>query len=326
MNATCVFGANNRESNLQKTGGWADFLYDFNYYPGDWQKKTQALGTTSELESSKVVGKWVYEIEEIEGTEELTAPDASQEDEELEGNSFIEFEYVPRDKQFDPIMDVKFNLTEEQESLLYETILTSQFRFANCRQQSNLAFSYLWEHAGVTVRSIELVGMCGFDHTLVLVNRRVDSDKDDPATWGEDCYFIDPWFNNEGTFRRGQDFTQYVENELKQDIQQNVAFPNIKEDVDCRFFVITEVHPAERPYPRYAQNFSVTDYYHDLKFVVVSRDSDVEPSSCYEEMKQTHKESFNLVLKSLPHHTMFRHKPQLVESPQKTSDSYCHLV
>jgi hypothetical protein len=31
-------------------------------------------------------------------------------------------------------------------------------------------------------------------HAFVVVNRKKDSDKNNMATWGEDCYIIDPWY------------------------------------------------------------------------------------------------------------------------------------
>jgi hypothetical protein len=31
------------------------------------------------------------------------------------------------------------------------------------------------------------------DHRFVVINRRENSNENDPATWGDDCWFIDPW-------------------------------------------------------------------------------------------------------------------------------------
>lgn len=279
---TCVLGANNRCSQREATGNWNEFIYDYNTYLGAW-----------------------YPVE--------TLPYLFEDSPAV--NDSFRWQYVnayPKERLMDlhlrnssedpPLDNPEFNLDESVKNTLCAAMDTMWLRTGKCRAQANVAFNYLWQHGSEWLTRIEIISMRDFDHALVLVNRKQNSIMEDPSTWGEDCYALDPWYQGHGHYFRAEYFFSEMFNTELDAIDEVYSGQKY---LSCalvyRFDTCIDVNPREQAYPVY-ENYHDLNYYYDFsqRYFIESQDDeefqDDEPEYVYHEQKEAHNQKFSAVL------------------------------
>lgn len=306
VKVTCVLGPTNRLDNLAKTASWTRFLESHSYYPGTWYRKSEA-------------GKWFL-------SEQIIDKDYEWQYAPL-GVDVLDFKFVPRllcAAPLDPLKDKSFALNSSVKQILADALLTTNFRFGNCLQQSEVAFDYLWQNSAGVISRIELIGMQRLDHGFLLINRREGSDKNAPATWGDDCYILDPWVKGEGCVRKAKDFLSFID-EAKADCLAQVPEAEVDEkNFHYRFDILTDINPKKMPYPVYSPHHRLSDYYEcEPLYIAVPRFKGLSARSIYKDLQALHRRDFNGVLRSLNKHRFFQKTPSSDDAvgPKKTGPS-----
>ncbi len=136
----------------------------------------------------------------------------------------------------------------------------------NCGARTYLAIKYLWENHQ-SIERLEYIGMRKFDHAILLVNRKIDSDPNDPKTWGEDCYCLDSWYK-QGIVFKGQDFFTVMEKIYAYVRYQAMHVFALKEMPapetvsPYTFDTALDISPKVTPYPRASQFQTVVTDWH----------------------------------------------------------------
>jgi hypothetical protein len=65
-----------------------------------------------------------------------------------------------------------------------------RFRCGNCREQAAVAMMFLHRRR---VRPLDYMNLTNGDHAFVVIDRAVNSDVNDPNTWGETAVVCDAW-------------------------------------------------------------------------------------------------------------------------------------
>ncbi len=165
-----------------------------------------------------------------------------------------------------PLQNPQFSSNPSLASLFNDALLTIGKRQGNCGSLARLVSKYLWEHPDGIFR-IEGITFGSVDHVVVVVNR--SGDLKNPATWGDDAWVIDAWYEN-GLIFPAKEFHEKYELIKQFALEQirecnKVGFiikdhPNTGMDIDDSKW---EIKPQEQPYPRYAHKpkWNVEDYY-----------------------------------------------------------------
>lgn len=109
-----------------------------------------------------------------------------------------------RNRRIHPIQMVDNVLAEDPygpfSELLSAFIVSSQLRMGNCGDHSVQVYCFLWQMAtrygrASGIKRVEILSFDDLDHQLVVVNRNINSDPKNLATWGfRDCRVIDAWW------------------------------------------------------------------------------------------------------------------------------------
>ncbi len=255
---TCMFGASNKITDIEKTYGGVLFIkYRYEYY-GKYIKHTswneldvfnKKINSSFNLDTRKFIPltkSWNY------------------------SSNKSEHESIPvikcRFPGVDPINDPKFDLNEELEELLKFALSALQRRQGNCQLRSCLLAKYLWENnAGID--KIELVSTSTFDHVFVIVNR--SGDLYNSSTWG-DAWIIDPWYGKNGLIFHASDFVNKIKEIKSFAIYQAKKLENIGKKNTCAIKdnesetldkCLYKIKPDRDPYPSYSFNSPTTVFY-----------------------------------------------------------------
>lgn len=171
-------------------------------------------------------------------------------------------------------MKVEGTLPNSQLKVLLESNARARAaRCGNCFEVSNLMMEYLWKYPeGIT--QIDIVSGKsyrdgGFDHVFCLVNRNPDSKIDDPSTWGDQTYLVDPWSSS---FYKLHNYPDTIRNLLntghtlskviprKQNPWQLSKVPTHEIKIDLN--LLQSIDPKITPYtPNIQSKIHVNDYY-----------------------------------------------------------------
>lgn len=308
---TCLT-ANNRISDIEKSGEWPHFL-DYRYrQEGQWCAAKTIPMNNDDSNVNKIYhpetkkfsldqkSQWYYKIKD---------PLAKKVDYPQVRLQLRSLEH--------PLAEKQFNLTSAQVALLKIALLVSVKRSDNCGGRSCLMAKYLWEHSTQSqgklndaasqeeIRRIELFSTTTFDHTFIVVNRTGDT----LDNAGENCWIIDSWYE-----KKGQKGLIFPAKELAQKIKDikefalkqaeeltKLGYPStpISLETKERYRCISEIQPAIHHYPSYPSDpfRPLEDYYivlnqfpaNDLKLHVEGlRKQKIKFKDCLDELKTTH--------------------------------------
>lgn len=101
---------------------------------------------------------------------------------------------------------------------LYEVIHTVEKRAGNCHHRALLLLLYLWEHS-TGIERLEIANLNDTDHVILIVNREIRSQLNQPETWGENAWVIDAWY-----MKDDQQGTLFPASQLKEKIVDIIKF------------------------------------------------------------------------------------------------------
>ena len=93
-----------------------------------------------------------------------------------------------------PNLKAASTLSFAHQHLLQAAMRAKRSGAGNCHEQAILLAAYLWHSAAPEINRIEVVnGGRGFDHVFLVINRPHNTKLNDPASWGEQTWLVDPW-------------------------------------------------------------------------------------------------------------------------------------
>lgn len=262
IQSVLVVAASNTVKNYEELNSSASF-FDYRYnISGRYVKKNKADLTPSEIiinsnydsnlktHTISEKKKWFYTTEE-------------------NINRFT-IDYECNDSKLTPLEDPQFALGDKLMSLLAQTILVIEKRSGNCLDRCALLLKYLWEN-NIDIERIEIIKPVDIDHGLVVVNRKLNSDLNQPDGWGE-AWVIDGYYKNKGIIIPSNQFKQqypqlidYVIDEQRKVAELSLQFRYV-DKADEKSLMLEqylEVNPQIQKYPTYQQNpfIPIEQYY-----------------------------------------------------------------
>ncbi|MFO1257707.1 MAG: hypothetical protein U1E78_04745 [Gammaproteobacteria bacterium] len=148
---------------------------------------------------------------------------------------------------------------EKFSQLLSAYIVSNRLRMGNCGDHAAHVYCFLWQMAtryGCVsgIKRLEIISFDELDHQLIVVNRNIQSDPNNPSTWGwRDCRVIDAWWENgkilngQNFFKKFKELTDYCRSQDKY-INQLL---NLSDDVSksSRFTLIYDLKPSTLKFP-----------------------------------------------------------------------------
>lgn len=302
--STSIFGAKNKISDIENTGGWVahqDYRYNVRgkyvktnytdyiqyylfYYLMKYKNNHFMVLLLNNIITMLDRDNGVNFLGRVDADLDLTmdcdgdyvpknVKNWHYEIDEGQDVNFPVIRLVPREGSKDPLKDPKFNLPYSLKRLLERGILRNENRKANCGDGCILIAKYLWENSDGIDR-IEIVAANTFDHVMVIVNR--EGELHDSTTWGKACWVVDAWYGEQGWIFPGNEFKQniieikrYAKEQLDgfKKYNMNAENPAHRYYKDEEFLqrCIYEIKPNEHLYPTYSkQPFKRVDEYYDL--------------------------------------------------------------
>ena len=266
---TCVFGASNKIADIKDTNGLVLTLDHRYNIPGEYHKSVE---DSLSLAIASANLKFSHE------KQNFFYPSRNW---YYHPNSYMDPQ-VPivdiscRTPEIDPLTDRRFSLNPSHVELLLAAMLTMVRRKGNCLDRAFLLAKFLWEN-NLGIRRIEIFPFLGFDHCIVVVNRRGNST--DPKTWG-DSWCIDSWFGDRGLIFHASEFNKQIEkikqffkiqmekiNEINGSKRETSSY--IKNNLlgKCEYEIIPSIHR----YPTYSlMPFQPVEYYYEICNVYTS--------------------------------------------------------
>lgn len=239
VKTTCVMGASNKKADLKRTGFYLNHL-EKRVNPGNY--------VFNEAEKT-----WEYRVH--------------QEREDIQV-----YCRMPRPRYNNPIYDPRFNLSIAHAAILFDAIRAIETRTGVCHFQSCLLIKYLWEKHKGLIWKIDLMYMRGFDHAIVVINRRGNNLKD-YRTWGDDCWLLDPWYGENGIYAHVRDFEKVIYKILKFRCNESSSF-SLSHIDELKFESQCEILPKFHLYPTYSTDpfYPIECYYYLGDFVIEAED------------------------------------------------------
>jgi hypothetical protein len=283
---TCVFGSVNRTEDFIRTGGYLLELYN--------RQKVEYLYTKDKVPPKQglVCFRYDYVTKRVEKYErKWTMKVCADKNTELFGVNGP-----------GPLFDDKCPLNNNQKVLLGKAIIAIRTRTANCGVMSNLVAKYLWERCD-GIEQIEVIGFKNIDHTFVIINRQ--GDFNDPSSWGENSWIVDPWLNG-GEIYPAKEILANIKKllgfiheqyEKFTEMGLNIEnFSNVMKKNEIIMDIIARINPKSDVYPTYGDSpvkSPIEDYYQcDGEFTVDNQDHRI-----MREAEQNHREQFQDCLK-----------------------------
>lgn len=251
-----VIGSGNKASDIEKTQGWSHAVSQRLMKSGEF-KKVGAEDLAWELRPTLRAN--VDRISPDKDTHELKIPPVVKEETWL-------YEPGRRGQVSVAILDGvsgvdgkkfidKFNkLSPEKQQVLTDGTYSTQQRAANCHGECNALAKKLWETGG-DIERIDLIKLDNFDHVMLVVNQpEGDAAKADPSTWGEKCFFVDPWQDKHifpaSQFKEGMAHTVgFLKEQADELIKYDVEVEPVSVEKSPSFRAFTTIRPAEDHYP-----------------------------------------------------------------------------
>lgn len=212
-------------------------------------------------------------------------------------------------------------------------------RCGNCNELSYLITEYLWKYPH-GIERIEVVSSSGsgnesFDHVFCLINRAPGSSLDDPSTWGDQTYLVDPWSSQ---FFKINDYTKDMRELLRQGHESSKLLPRYQDpwylanvpvnDISLELASNLDLNPHEIPY---SSEYSHLIKSHDINFDKGPYQVDefsswiVGIEEAQKNLKAAHKSEFQATLSVLKKQTLTPSTPE--KNPQiKHYESIEHAI
>lgn len=245
----CIFGATNKFKDWKRTNGYSTFA-SLRGRIGRYKCNTAGLPTITYFNYKLQNAQWYYKIQKDASSYAATA------------------ELYPREPHLDPLLDPRFKLSEEQLTLLRDSLATLEVRCGNCHMQAYLIAKYLWEN-NAGINKIELVSTINFDHCFILINRSGDLYK---SSTGGNAWVIDPWYLDGIVYHASAFDTvivqiqAYIRTQLecmKKTIDSTIVDDSFLQESKTQCQLICEINPHTDLYPTYSISpFYPLEYYY----------------------------------------------------------------
>lgn len=273
---TCVIGASNKISDMQKTNGWVFFpMLRYNY-------------------SSRYQSEYIGEGEQRKKIWKFSSDDPIE-------AKYSNFQFISKISGLDPLNRVE----KAHQELLLTALLTQEKRMGNCHARSCLLAKILWENHASVINHIEVL-FFNFDHVVVVVNR--SGDLAEPSTWGNDAFIADAWYPGQGQVYSADEFlknTKIVSAFIKAEYtkQSELGLPGRKEIVmqtdweEPTWECCTEILPELQPYPHLPHSL---EYYYEPKYLYTAELAETpEKRDSFLEDRIKHQQYFKECIKEI---------------------------